>query len=440
MGAKSSTEFGQIYVNFDKPSYFQGEYVFGTVSLNLLKDFPGNELVIKIKGKEEARWSEGSGKNRSSYSGKKIILSHQFPLYKFTSSNIPMGQYNFPFTVFMSPMLPATFKNVGTAASVSYKIKGEIKPTDKGYKHFRSSKDLHLKQAKNENFAPLISHLKVPVDIFCCFGQGTTAIQTQVNKTNFFEGETAYIDCSVDNSQCDLPLTTVELQLVRRLTLKSNGGHVHVISFVICSKINRLSLPAKSVSTAQTKFEVLVKHTALGCNLPSTSQGDIVKNCYFLTIYPRYESFLCNCCTKNVETPVLIYEPKDADLQQVQAPENWNPQVMPEQKFDWKSAQTYQGRNTGGFDYPKFDQAYMAQQYMPPNNPAAFEFNQPGNYQGMNNNNNQGMYNQPPNPQYNQGNYNQPPPNPHYDQGNFNQPPNPQYNQGMQPPTNPPYN
>ena len=63
MGAKSSTEFGQININTDRPSYFQGEYVYGTISLNLFKDFPGNELILKIQGKEEAKWMEG-GQNR----------------------------------------------------------------------------------------------------------------------------------------------------------------------------------------------------------------------------------------------------------------------------------------------------------------------------------------------------------------------------------------
>ena len=182
MGAKSSTEFGQININTDRPSYFQGEYVYGTISLNLLKDFPGNELILKIKGKEEARWTEGSGKNKSHYHGKKIIISHQFPLYKFNSATIPQGQYNFPFSLFMSPALPASFVNIGLFAEVTYKIKGEIRPTDKGYKHFRNSKPLHLKQMRNDAYAPPIANLKVEVDICCCFGQGSTNIETRVNK------------------------------------------------------------------------------------------------------------------------------------------------------------------------------------------------------------------------------------------------------------------
>ena len=59
MGAKSSNEFGQIHVITDRPSYFQGDFVTGTIYLNLLKDVPGNEVYLKIKGKEIAEWSTG---------------------------------------------------------------------------------------------------------------------------------------------------------------------------------------------------------------------------------------------------------------------------------------------------------------------------------------------------------------------------------------------
>lgn len=239
MGAKASTEFGQIYINTDKPGYFQGEYISGMISLNLIKDFPGNEILFKIKGKEEARWAEGVGRNKIQHQGKKIILSHQFLLYRFNSLSIPKGQYRFPFSLFMAPSLPASFRNMWPTAIVSYKIKGEIKSKDKNFKVFRNSQVLRLKQAKNDAYAPLITNLKVAVDIFCCFDQGNTKIETKVNKTNFFEGETALIECSVDNSQCNLRLTTVEMSLVRKLTMKSDWDDSHTISFTYSSKINR---------------------------------------------------------------------------------------------------------------------------------------------------------------------------------------------------------
>ena len=86
---------------------------------------------------------------------------------------------------------------------------------------------------------------------------------------------------------------------------------------------------------------------------------------------------------------------------------------MPVQNCDWKNAQMYQGSNSGGHNYPQFDER-MFQQNMPTNGPVGY--NQP-NYNNHPNYDNQPNYN-------NQTNYNNQPPN--YDnQGmNYN-------NQGM---------
>ena len=383
MGAKSSTEFGQIHITTDKPSYFQAESAHGTISLNLVKNFPGNEIFLKIKGTEVTRWSEGSGKNRRYYHGKRIIISHQFPLYKFNTAFISPGQYNFPFSIYLSPALPASFYHAGIFAQISYKIKGEIKSTDKKYKHLRSSKILHMKQMKNDAYAPPIAHLKVAVDICCCFAQGLTNIETKVNKTNFFQGEVAYVDCSIDNSQCDLPLKSVTMRLIRKLVVKSNGGHTHISNYILVIRSTQLNIPAKSPNQVQTRFEIPIKSTA---KIPSTCIGHLIKNIYVLSLLPYYESFLCNCRIKSVQTPILIYDPTHQDIQKIQAPPNWNPQVMPMQNCDWRFGQMYQGNKTAGYSYPQFDEG-MIQQYLPPNNPAPFGYNQQNN----NNNNNPGM-------------------------------------------------
>lgn len=378
MGAKASTEFGQIHVKIDKPSYFQGEYVYGSVYLNLVKDFPGNELFIKLKGKEEARWSEGSGNSTRHYHGKKIIISHQFTLHKFAESHIPAGQYSFPFSVFLPATLPASFYNSDIFAMVSYKIKGEINITDKNYKHFRSSKELIIKQSKNEDFAPICKQMQVDVDICCCFKQGFTDIETKVNKTFFFEGEMAEIQCIVNNSQCDLPLYSVEMQLIRRLSLKSKGEHQYANDKIFYTKIHRLNLPTRSVSPGKTVFQMKIISEDKE-ELPSSSQGEVVKNNYFIAICPIYESFLCNCLIKKCETPFLLYDSKskDSQLTEPQAPENWSPQMMPVHNFDWKTAQMYKGKNAEGYDYPSLDvQNQMLQQNVPfqPNYNNHFDF------------------------------------------------------------------
>jgi len=58
MGAKSSAEYGNIFVKTDKTSYLTGETVTGMVHLNLHKLYPGNSCYFRFFAEEEVHWSE----------------------------------------------------------------------------------------------------------------------------------------------------------------------------------------------------------------------------------------------------------------------------------------------------------------------------------------------------------------------------------------------
>lgn len=47
---------GSVFVQFDKPFYFAGDTVTGTVYLNIQSQFPGNTIKLKVKGWETAIW------------------------------------------------------------------------------------------------------------------------------------------------------------------------------------------------------------------------------------------------------------------------------------------------------------------------------------------------------------------------------------------------
>ena len=350
MGSNFSNEFGQIHITIDRPSYFQGEFLHGSIFINLLKECPGNEILLKIKGKEETKWSEGSGPDFINYQGRKIILSHQFSLYKFNSSSIPNGQYAFPFSVFLPPTLPASFKNIiGRSAEISYQIKGKIK----GHKDLHSSQNLILKQISTGIYASPFVQSRVEVDICCCFlGKWSTKFETTVNKTDFMEGQVALVDCTIDNSLCGLNLLSVELQLIRKVVVRTNNGIIEEENHVIFTSKVEVNVPARALTQAQTEFKIPIKDKK---GLPSTTHGDIVRNTYFLSMSPNYENFLCNFDVEAVETPIIVYGSKEVEIPQVPATENWNPKVMPVENCDWKNAQLYQGKKAWRDEYLNFD-------------------------------------------------------------------------------------
>ena len=48
MGAKSSTEYGSIALSTEKPSFFQGETLNGTIYLNIVKSYQGTDVIFKM--------------------------------------------------------------------------------------------------------------------------------------------------------------------------------------------------------------------------------------------------------------------------------------------------------------------------------------------------------------------------------------------------------
>ena len=51
----SDEKFGKIEIWTQKKHYIAGEQVNGSINVNLIKDFPSNQLYLIIEGKEKAK-------------------------------------------------------------------------------------------------------------------------------------------------------------------------------------------------------------------------------------------------------------------------------------------------------------------------------------------------------------------------------------------------
>ena len=87
-------QHGNIYVQTDKPFYYAGDLVQGTAYVNITAGgYPGNQLIIKIKGVETCRWEEqhtrtvGEGQNMRSevyteiFNGRNLCFREQMVLF-----------------------------------------------------------------------------------------------------------------------------------------------------------------------------------------------------------------------------------------------------------------------------------------------------------------------------------------------------------------------
>lgn len=55
---KSSCEYGSIYVQTDKPFYYSGDMVTGSIFLHLTDAYPARFIDIQVKGKEKTKIKE----------------------------------------------------------------------------------------------------------------------------------------------------------------------------------------------------------------------------------------------------------------------------------------------------------------------------------------------------------------------------------------------
>jgi hypothetical protein len=50
MGQSESKQYGFIFIRTDKPFYYAGDTINGSVYLNVTQPYPGNTIYLKISG------------------------------------------------------------------------------------------------------------------------------------------------------------------------------------------------------------------------------------------------------------------------------------------------------------------------------------------------------------------------------------------------------
>ena len=128
---QSTNDYAQIYMQLDRPFYYAGEEIQGTVYLYVLNIFPIDKLMLRIKGLEKTSWETEKTETKDNltqtiqvqHKGKNTVLDATCPLFAFTT--LGPGQYSFPFKYRLDSNLPGTFeiKGVNEAWTKIKKVK-----------------------------------------------------------------------------------------------------------------------------------------------------------------------------------------------------------------------------------------------------------------------------------------------------------------------------
>lgn len=385
MGNLPASEYGHIYLRTKDPFYIAGSLVTGEVFLDLKTVFPGNTIFLKLKGKEECEWEEWvtrwedkpdgtrtSHQEKIIHKGHKSFYRKKFPIYVWNSDSIPPGQWVFPFSYNLEPYLPGSFeeKDHRFKAKIKYKAKVELNPHHHG-KGIKHNQELVLRELIKDNM-----QWNVPVEnsinakTWCCINQGVCRMKCFFEKNLYCPEEIANMICEVDNSQCDLPVRTITMRLLRNIHL--DGHHKkHYIQDVI----NSYDLPGGNIHPHESAIGenrkiagIVLRNNSKNCPIQPSTHGSIVKCEYVLSVKTVLDGVTCCTADPEVHIPLTIFAPPLQNFNQVQAPPNWEPHVMP----------MYECLPNAGFDYPSQNQALQNQ------GPVPFQMNNPGMPQNFN--------------------------------------------------------
>ncbi|CAD8174482.1 unnamed protein product [Paramecium octaurelia] len=333
MGNKSGSEFGSMMIRTEKSVYFAGDVVKGNIYLHIIKPgYHGNVVQFSIVGKEKTQWTSGQKQSRTTHHGKNLFHRDTFVIHTFLNQNQMVGQYVFPFELHLQPNLPGSFESrYGVLASLNYKVKARIVSASKSINDVKHKQDIILRQPIKEILQVSSKQVTANLTTWCCKQQGSSTISAKVEKNLYIPGEFVQITYDIDNSDCKLNIENIDVNIVNRLTLKSNSG----TQFVRDYPLNGLShkgiqkgLKIQPTSSSECSIEVANTKTPGFVITPSAS-GHLVNSTYYVKIIPNFEG--CTCCSSSpillVPITMLTVLSKD-QLEPIVQPENWQPQAF----------------------------------------------------------------------------------------------------------------
>ena len=240
-------------------------------------------MVIRLTGDEYVYWSEGSGKNRRSYSNRYQNYDSLFSVTDF-NGQVQQGHYIFPFGFLLPTTMSGSF-NHDDHCYIRYTLRVIMN-------HPTSEKESQI----YEFFLNIMEPPRIPVGITstqrinqaqccgCCKDYGTTVIDLKVDKNFAFNGDPLQISGMIDHSKGNTEIEQAMVKLVERRVVISSGGSIRTrhdaeYYFGQIGKINpgqtkdflfQAQVPEKitsytAIGRVTARYVLLIVDTEMGC-------------------------------------------------------------------------------------------------------------------------------------------------------------------------------
>jgi hypothetical protein len=251
MGNQNVKQGGMV-INFDRPFYYPGELVTGSIYLNIKEAFETRGLELEVKISESVKWFETEHKTEKvkeldpvTNQEREVFKTHAITVekgdYKILFQNscvigtmlnnvFGFGQYVYPFQFTLPQHLPGSFEyyDEEASASIKYQVKARALSWQGKNNELESRGILVVRQSpQNFQYPPNLSDTKA-LTTWCFFSKGSATLNVSYPKNEFVQDETVQVLCQLDNTRSQLNATCIKLQLFQRMTLRSElqmGGH-----------------------------------------------------------------------------------------------------------------------------------------------------------------------------------------------------------------------
>ena len=319
-----------IIIHTDKPSYFPGDRVSGTVSLSVIEPIHVDAVFLKVKGFEDTQFyykrsyqvRDRNNMLVTKFEDVKASESHTFYnrtycLYSCRSI-LTSGSFVFPFDFTLDHHLPGSFyfHEGSSIGEVSYKVMAEVSTPGFFSRSLLHDQTFVVKEPLKQLLSATETYKESDVTFLCCINKGRVAMSANIDRNAAAPGENINLHILVNNSSSQVNLKRVDFYVTRLITLRANGKCQDGSNTIISST----SPPVPMGTTADRNIAVTLPHSAL-----ASTRSSLITCEYFLTVE------LSVPWSPNVRftLPFQVYAPVPVDYVAVVAyPPGWNPTTM----------------------------------------------------------------------------------------------------------------
>ena len=253
-----TNEIVQIYFDIQKPFYYPGEQILGSIFIEFFDSIKCNEITIISKGKQYIKINrknisreieeyeesfnddeeedeipkiKNENKNFEDIDEIKTVFKYQKKL-KISNNYISKGKYTFPFEVELPNNIPSSFLyiNKNIYFEIIYTIKIKFDEINNNYKEaipiIIRQKEKLFNYPKSNEYKKILGE--------CCWERGQTSIKITPQEKYSLINNKIKLNVLINNEQSGMPGTPLNLEVYQKLIFfpKDKNKKIHKTKLV----------------------------------------------------------------------------------------------------------------------------------------------------------------------------------------------------------------